>query len=276
MTTVDAFHEHIVFPPDGVRQYFLNAPFDPIEQGKVVGMVEASEAVAPFRYVVTPNADHVVRLNRQPELRPFYDNAWMTLCDSRPIFLFARTRSQVMTHVTGSDLTVRLFKSVIRKGDRIVLIVGDEGIAASVRSAYPDIDFRTHVPPLGLWKNPEAMQQCVNFIERERGRFTFIAVGAPQSEKIAYMAARGGASVGVGFCIGAGLEFLVGTKKRAPLWMQRLSIEWLYRMASDPRRLWRRYVYGALPLLFLFAREATHRRPTRLLPQGSERHDVVT
>ncbi|MDY6962423.1 MAG: WecB/TagA/CpsF family glycosyltransferase, partial [Pseudomonadota bacterium] len=64
---------------------------------------------------------------------------------------------------------------------------------------------------------------------------------------------------GIGLCVGASLEFLVGTKRRAPRWMRSLGLEWLHRMLSDPRRLWRRYCYGVVPLLALFSREIAQR-----------------
>ena len=267
MTTVNKFHILEFSQLKYMRNYFLNVPFDHIDQNNATAHIDAADISARFRYIVTPNADHVVRLNKEPALRPYYEDAWMTLCDSRPISLFARARSRPMTHVTGSDLTVRLFQSVIHPGDCITLIVGSEKVAADVRAAYPDIDFRVHIPPRGLWTNSEAQQQCVDFVLREHGRFVFIAVGSPQSEKIAYMLSKSPAATGVGLCVGASLEFLVGTKQRAPIWMQRMSLEWLHRMASDPARLWRRYVYGAVPLLALFAREAMRRTPSRSLPQ---------
>lgn len=249
-------------PADGLkveRQRFLHVPFDPLEQGAVLQLVGRSHRDLPFRYIVTPNADHVVRLNRQPELMPFYEQAWLTLCDSKPIHLFARTRARNLTHVTGSDLTNRLFDTVIRPGDRIVMIVATQAIATDIQAAYPDLDIRAHVPPAGLLNNRAAIEHCVHFVERERGRFVFIAVGSPQSEKIAWLLARRGIAVGIGLCIGAALEFLVGNKKRAPLWMQQMSLEWLHRMAGDPKRLWRRYVYGAMPLMGLFLQEMSQR-----------------
>lgn len=263
MANVGSFDNKFLASPKALRREFLQVPFDALDQVAVAGFVEASDPGAAFRYIVTPNADHVVRLNRQPELSVFYNSAWITLCDSKPIHLFAKARAQNITHVTGSDLTVRLFQTVVRKGDRIVIIAGNEKVAADMQLAYPALDIRTHVPPTGLWHKPEAMQECVEFVERERGRLTFIAVGSPQSEKIAHMVSKRGKSVGVGLCVGASLEFLLGTKKRAPLWMQQLSLEWLYRMAADPKRLWRRYVYGAAPLLLLFARDMLRRTPSR-------------
>ena len=255
MANVEMFGPASVYRGKTKRQRFLHVPFDPLDQSTVAQLIDRAQSDAPFRYIVTPNADHVVRLNRQPELQPFYDHAWITLCDSKPIHLFARARAQNITHVTGSDLTARLFDTVIRKGDRIVMIVATQKVATDIQVAYPDLDIRAHVPPAGLLNNRAAIEHCVTFVERERGRFVFIAVGSPQSEKIAWLLARRGIAVGVGLCIGAALEFLVGTKKRAPLWMQRMSLEWLHRMAGDPKRLWRRYAYGAMPLMGLFLQE---------------------
>lgn len=267
MATIDVFEDLDLVPSQQIRQYFLNVPFDRIDEASAVTLLDHSDPSAPFRYIVTPNADHVVRLSREPELSLYYDDAWMSLCDSRPVSLFARAVSRPMTHVTGSDLTVRLFRSVLRRGDRIALIVGNDKVANDVRAAYPDIDIRTHVPPTGLWKDIEAQKRCVDFVLRQPSRFVFIAVGSPQSEKIAHMISRNASASGIGLCVGASLEFLVGTKKRAPVWMRRLSLEWLHRMASDPKRLWRRYVYGVMPLLSLFAQEAIRRRPSQASPQ---------
>lgn len=244
------------------RRHFLNTPFDRLQQGEVVRIIEGAGAEGPFRYVVTPNADHVVRLNREPWLRPVYEGAWLTVCDSKPIFLFARALARPLTHVTGADLTVELFRSVIQKGDRIALVVADEKLGCDLKAAFPDIDFRTHVPPMGLLTDPKAQQACIDFAIDAKARMLFLAVGAPQSELIAYRLSKAPAAQGTGLCVGAALEFLVGAKPRATKWLQRLGLEWLHRMASDPRRLWRRYVFGAPPLLVLFAREAIGIRAT--------------
>ena len=242
------------------RQYFLNTPFDSIEHDAVVTLMAQADPGARFRYVVTPNADHVVRLNSDPSLRMFYDAAWLTLCDSRPISLFARSRSRQMTHVTGSDLTVSLFQSVIGPGDRIAVIASGEKVVNDLRAAFPGVDFRVHIPPMGLWSNPDAQRDCIEFAVRERGRFLFITVGAPQSEKIAYLVSQQPSATGIALCVGASLEFLVGTRKRAPSWMRRMSLEWLHRLATEPKRMWRRYVYGVVPLVRLFSIELRSRR----------------
>ena len=70
----------------------------------------------------------------------------------------------------------------------------------------------------------------------------FFAIGAPQSEIVFAEILERGQARGVALCIGASLEFLTGAKTRAPLWMQRAGLEWLFRLGTEPRRLWRRYL----------------------------------
>jgi N-acetylglucosaminyldiphosphoundecaprenol N-acetyl-beta-D-mannosaminyltransferase len=241
------------------RHYFLGAPFDNIAQDAAVDMVRDSEDQWKFRYVVTPNVDHVVRLNGDRLLAPYYDDAWMSLCDSRPISTLSHAVSLDLPVVTGSDLTARLFNTVIKAGDRIALIAANAGIASDMEAAFPGVYFRSFVPPKNVLSDPAGLQACVDFAAAEPARFLFIAIGSPQSEKIAHALAQRPDACGVGLCIGASLEFLLGAKQRAPLWMRQLGLEWAHRLASDPKRLWRRYLFAVVPLLRLFARELVGR-----------------
>jgi N-acetylglucosaminyldiphosphoundecaprenol N-acetyl-beta-D-mannosaminyltransferase len=241
------------------RHYFLGAPFDDIAQDAAVDMVEGSQVQLKFRYVVTPNVDHVVRLSGNRLLAPYYDEAWMSLCDSKPISTLSHAVSLDLPVVTGSDLTARLFKTVIKSGDRIALIAANDEIARDMAAAFPDVLFRSFVPPKNVLGDPAGLQACVDFAAAEPARFLFIAIGSPQSEKIAHALAQRPDACGVGLCIGASLEFLLGAKKRAPVWMRKLGLEWVHRLASDPKRLWRRYLFAVVPLLRLFARELASR-----------------
>jgi len=87
---------------DRTRHYFLGAPFDDIAQDAAVDLVEGSQGQSKFRYVVTPNVDHVVRLNGDRLLAPYYDEAWMSLCDSKPISTLSHAVSLDLPVVTGS------------------------------------------------------------------------------------------------------------------------------------------------------------------------------
>lgn len=233
------------------RRYFLGVPFDAIAFDDVVELIGRTRDGAGFRYIVTPNVDHVVRLSRQPELQVLYEKAWLTLCDSKPVALLARAVPLVLPRVTGADLTKSVFGLVVRDGDRIAIVAPSQPVVDQMRASYPRLHIRAHVPPFGVLDNPVELKRCVDFVAAEPSDFVFLAIGSPQSEKIAYEISRDGRATGICLCIGAALEFMTGMKRRAPRWMSRVGLEWLHRMASDPKRLWRRYVFSVPPLLAL-------------------------
>jgi exopolysaccharide biosynthesis WecB/TagA/CpsF family protein len=245
------------------RQYFLDMPFDKITFDDVVELLGKMRNAKGFRYIVTPNVDHVVRFSTNKDLRPYYENAWLTLCDSKPLALLARIMPLSLPRVTGSDLTASVFNLVIRDGDHIALIAPNATVAERMQAKYPRLHIRFYVPPFGVGKNPTEIARCVEFAVREKAAFTFIAIGSPQSEKIAYAMSEHGRAAGIGLCIGASLEFLTGMKRRAPHWMRKAGIEWMHRLASDPKRLWRRYAFAVIPLLRLTLAEFRERRAAR-------------
>jgi N-acetylglucosaminyldiphosphoundecaprenol N-acetyl-beta-D-mannosaminyltransferase len=260
MAAIDFSSVTSSYPDFGQRRHFLGAPFDCFGQQAVIDLIGKSGAATNFRYLVTPNVDHVVRLKKNREIYKYYQAAWMSLCDSRPIAALAHLRSLRLPLVTGSDLTALVFASVVKNGDLISLIAADDEVVRNMEAAFPTICFRAIIPPQGVLNNPAALDSCIDFVVRQEARFVFIAIGSPQSEKIAYELSKHPDARGVGFCVGASLEFLVGTKRRAPFWMRRISLEWLHRLASDPRRLWRRYVGAVVPLIGLFLQELFARR----------------
>lgn len=247
------------------RQIFMGMPFDQISYADVVEAIRRARDAAGFRYIVTPNVDHVVRLAKQPELRKFYDNAWLTVCDSKPVAVLARAVPLVLPRVTGADLTSSVFSLVIKDGDRISVIAPNQEVVETMRAKYPQLRLRAHVPPFGVSENPLELQRCVDFITSEPNDFVFLAIGSPQSEKIAFAAGQEDRATGTCFCIGAALEFMTGIKVRAPRWMSKSGLEWLHRLASDPRRLWRRYLLSVPPLLQLATNDIVPRWKARLL-----------
>jgi len=242
------------------RTHVLGLPFDRIDFETTVAQIAQSLADAPLRNVVTPNVDHVVKTKRDGNANHVYQDAWLSLCDSRPILAMSRLLGTELFHVTGSDLTARLFREVVQPGDRITLIVASDAIAAGMLRTYPHLAIRAHVPPMGVARDPAAFRECVEFALAERARFIFIGIGAPQSEIIAHALARDPRATGIALCTGASLEFMLGLKRRAPRWMQSLGLEWLHRLLSEPRRLWRRYVLGVVPLVRLFLADMRQRR----------------
>ena len=238
------------------RETFLDVAFDVLPAGQLASLIEAISSDSPYRYLVTPNVDHLVRLHRRgadvPGLADAYRRADLCVCDSKVLARLAKWRGVTLPVITGSDLTASLFEGVIKDGDRIAIVGGDAAMLGDLRARYPAVRFVQHCPPMGLMRDPAARRAAAEFIAREQARFTFICVGSPQQELIASEASEIEGGRGMAFCVGAALEFITGRTKRAPRLARRLGLEWAHRLVTEPRRLWRRYLVEG-PAIFLLA-----------------------
>lgn len=242
------------------RISFLGAPFDLETKEHALGRLAQRRASDAFAYVVTPNVDHIARLARMPHLLAVYEGAWMSWCDSHPVRRLARIAGHDLAHMNGTDVMMRIFAEVLKPGDRLAVVGASEGLVAALIRHFPQFDFVTHVPPLGFAASPATFAMAADFGVASGARFTFIGVGSPQSEQLAAAMAARPCARGTALCIGAALEFISGQKVRAPQWVQNLGCEWVFRLVSEPRRLWRRYLGGVVPLAVLFWREMRSRR----------------
>lgn len=238
-----------------VRLEFLGLRFDALSTDTVAATVSARRPGDRFAYIVTPNVDHINRLYASPErLRALYDDAWLCLCDSRILLMLAKLGGQALALAPGSDLTARMFNDVIKPNDSICIIGGqpDEIEAfAQARSLY---HVAHHQPPMGFVNDPEEIRKCVEFVASHPSRYVFFAVGSPQQEIVAHAVFQSNRAVGVGFCIGASIDFLTGKTARAPVWMQKSGLEWLHRLAQNPKRMFGRYIVQGPKVFGIFLR----------------------
>lgn len=247
----------------GVRTVeFLGIAFTLADADALVRrLTEEADARRPLRYVVTPNIDNVVKAHREAETYgPLYRDAWLAACDSRIVQLLARWSGLDLPVTPGSELTERLFGEVIRPDEPVTIIGGDAGVVDALRARYGLTDLRWHDPPMGLRHKPEAIAQAAAFIAAQGSRFVFLAIGNPQQVMVAHAAHVRGDATGVALCIGASLDFLAGKVARAPRWMQEARLEWLFRLASEPKRLWRRYLVEGPEVFMIWRRWLKHRK----------------
>ena len=230
--------------------------------------IAARPANGPFGYVVTPNADHYARLAREPSLLPIYRGALLRLCDSRVIARTARLFGLPTPRVaTGSDVTEALLTRHLHPGERLTIVGLDPSYLPALVAKCGLTPPAHHNPPMGFEHDPAAFARAVAFVVAHPTRFVFLAVGSPRQERLAAAIAATGQATGTGLCIGAGLEFLAGAKRRAPRWMQRAGLEWLARLVADPMRLSRRYLIDCPWVFRLLWRERAIRRRCRCLPK---------
>lgn len=212
---------------------------------------EAIEAIAGLvarregGMIVTPNVDHLVLLERDARFRAAYTGASLSLADGMPLLWASRLLGQPLrAKVSGADLIVPLMARAARERWRVYLLGGGEGAAAgaaeALTRALPDL-LIVGMDTRRVDLDPPAHDALVEGLVAARPDLVLVALGCPKQEIVMHrIAAAVRPAVSVG--IGAGLDFLAGTVSRAPRWVSEAGFEWLYRLACEPRRLWRRYL----------------------------------
>lgn len=197
--------------------------------------------------LATLNLDHLVKLAADPGFRAAYQAQDLVVADGNPIVWLSRLARQPVDLLPGSDLVIPLTRLSARSGQSVALVGStDESLhraAAALKTAVPGLSVAcTIAPPFGFDPEGPDADAILRAVEASGARLCFIALGAPKQERFA---ARGRTvAPGVGFAsIGAGLDFLSGSQTRAPLWVRRFALEWLWRLLGQPRRMLMRYLH---------------------------------
>lgn len=223
----------------------LGVPFDHVTIAEAVTRIEDMIASRRPHYVVTANVDFLVQAHRDVELRRILLDADLVLCDGTPLVWASRWLGNALPErVAGSDLAPALIRRAAEKGHRIFLLGAAQGVAAEatakLKAQYPSLKIVGHYsPPFSdlLAMNHE---EIVRQIRAAQPDLLLVSFGCPKQEKWIAMHHRAlGVPVAIG--VGATLDFLAGRVKRAPAWMRHTGTEWLYRLALEPRRLYKRY-----------------------------------
>jgi N-acetylglucosaminyldiphosphoundecaprenol N-acetyl-beta-D-mannosaminyltransferase len=212
---------------------------------------------APYRYVVTPNAYDVVMAHDIAGMMAVYRGAWLSLCDSRILRALARLERHALPLAPGSDLVPALLAE-LNAGDpaqpsRRLLVVGPpRAVETALRAAYPNLAFDVMPAPAGLTRDAKARLAVAHACNDRSWDILLLCVGGPAQQLIARQIAELGRTYGIALCVGAAIDFVTGARARAPLWMQRLSMEWAYRLVREPGRLWRRYLVESPKIFRIF------------------------
>ena len=233
-----------------------------LDRRRALAAITGRPADAPFAYVCTPNAVHVVNYERgEPRFRAGIDGAWLRLCDSRVVARLAAALLRVRLPLAlGSDLTLDMVSGAVRPEDTVTIIGGTDAMEQRLRERHGWHKLARHDPPFGFIADPAAVARCVDFVLAHPARYVFLACGAPQSELLGLRIVQRGGAVGTGLCIGASLLFATGLERRAPAMVQRAGLEWLHRLIQEPARMSVRLRKSQLPMLWLALRHRRHRR----------------
>ncbi len=227
-------------------------------------IIEAS--AGKYRYIVTPNVNHVVQLEHSSALRNAYSAASHRICDSRVLLPFARAfKVPLAEAIPGSTLTAELIEHANAEQWDVCIIGCEPASVGRLKERYPGLRVHHYYPPMGFITDPDAVQACVQFINAHPSRLIVYAVGCPTQEILALKVLEGGQATGIGLCVGGSLNFLSGAVPRAPEWVQYLALEWLHRVCTEPRRLGSRYARDAWRFLPILMRHYRNRNTPNCL-----------
>lgn len=238
------------------RIKFLNTEVDNLTMNEAVQKIEQLILSKKPSYVVTPNVDHIVKLEKDKEFQEVYKEADLILTDGMPLIWISKMKkTPIKEKVSGSDLFPEVCKLAANKGYKVFLLGAAEGVAAkaaeNLKEKYKGLNIvGTYSPSYGFEKNEEEIQQIIKMINEVKPEVLAVGLGAPKQEKFLYNY-RNQLNVPVALAIGASIDFEAGNIDRAPEWMQRSGLEWFYRLCKEPKRMFKRYLVDDMKIFRL-------------------------
>jgi len=225
------------------------------------------------RYVVTPNVDFLMRARRDPEFQQVLNNADLCLCDSVPIFLASKLLgSPLEATIAGSDLFPALCDLAASNGYRVFFLGAAPGVAAKaadvLKDRYPGLQVvGVYSPPMGFSGDQRESEEIIGLIRNAAPDILFVGLGSPKQEFLIHRY-KAQLKVPVSIGVGAAFDFTSGALKRAPVSLQRVGLEWLFRLCQEPRRLWKRYLFRDAPFVAIVFLEWIRAGLARFKPGG--------
>jgi N-acetylglucosaminyldiphosphoundecaprenol N-acetyl-beta-D-mannosaminyltransferase len=226
------------------------------EQAVEAGMSLTSTAGASL--IVTPNVDHFLRWRKDEIFTQVYSQASLSVLDGMPLVWLARISGHdEATRVTGVDLFTALIRKSAENGIAVALIGGRPEVLEQARlrlcEQHPNLDlFLTVSPSPEDLTDPEFISKLARDLQAREHKLVGLCLGSPKQELL-FTALEQAGVTGAYIGAGAAVDFLAGNVKRAPSWMQKTGLEWLFRLIQEPGRLWRRYLVddiGIIPIIF--------------------------
>jgi N-acetylglucosaminyldiphosphoundecaprenol N-acetyl-beta-D-mannosaminyltransferase len=245
---------------------FAGLRFTPLGVDEAVAGLAARDPAAPFAAFVTFNAEHAYLRRRDPEFAACGDNAFMGTNDSRVLGRAALLAGLDLEFAPGAYVVKPLVERVIAADEPVTIIGCAPELVDELRGKYGLTAIAHHNPPMGFIRDDAAVAEAVAFVVAHPARFVFVSVGPPQSEKFCQRVIADGRATGLGLCVGSSLSLLTRFSNRAPDFMENAGLVWLYRLAREPRRLFRRYLVNdviglGLGLIDVAAIRLGRRRP---------------
>ena len=238
------------------RMRFMNTYVDNVTEEEAIRHIEECIKDRKIGFVVTPNVDQIVMMEKNLYFREICDNAELSVVDGHPLLWIAKWyKRPIKEKICGSDLMPHLCRIAAEKGYKIFLLGAAEGIAAKAADILKEqnpglITAGTYSPPFGFEKDQAELDKINRILKESEADMLFVGMGAPKQSVFIYEN-MDKYQIPMSFCVGATIDFIAGEQTRAPRWMTDHGLEWLYRLFKEPKRMFKRYIVNDTKIIGL-------------------------
>lgn len=239
------------------RIKFLNTEVDNLTMQEAIKKIDDIIKQGKPSYVVTPNVDHIVKLEEDFEFKKVYEEADLILTDGMPLIWMSRfQKDKIKEKVSGSDLFPKVCELASEKSYKVFLLGAAEGVASkaakNLTNKYNNLNMvGVYSPSFGFEEKEEEIEKIIDLINDSKPHILAVGLGAPKQEKFIHKY-KERLNVPISLAIGASIDFEAGNITRAPKWMQKSGLEWFYRFLNEPKRMFKRYFIDDIKILKIF------------------------
>lgn len=212
--------------------------------------------------LITPNVDHLVKLQKDKDFYEAYQQAEWIICDSKILYFLSKFLKHPLPEAIPGSSFFTAFYEYHRNNPncRIFLLGAAEGVAIKAmerinKKVGRNIIVGAHSPSYGFEKKQEECEELIQIVNESGANVLLVGVGAPKQEKWIIKYRDRMPQVDIFMALGATIDFEAGTLKRAPIFWQKIGMEWLYRCLKEPKRLFKRYFIDDMKFFYYFSKQ---------------------
>lgn len=238
------------------RMKFMNTYIDNVTRKEAIEYIEGIIRSRKTGYVITPNVDQIIIIERDSYFKEICNNAELLLTDGHPLIWISKFYHRpIKEKICGSDFMFELCDISAKKGYSVFLLGAAPGVANKaankLKEKYHGLKVAgTYSPPLGFEKNEKEIMNINQILLNSKADILFVGMGAPKQSIFIYENMNK-YNIPVSFSVGAAIDFAAGNVKRAPKWMRHHGLEWFFRITQDPKRLFKRYIVDDMKIIKL-------------------------
>ncbi len=230
-------------------------------------------------FIVTPNVDHLITLQKDYEFYKAYQSAEWVICDSRILYFLSHlTRHPFHETISGSSFFSSFYNYHRDDPNCKIFLLGSKNDTSTIamrrinEKVGREIVVGALSPSMGFDKKEDECLSIADTINQSGANVVVVGVGAPKQEKYIAKWRDKMPHVKIWMALGATIDFEAGIQRRAPKWIRKIGMEWFYRFIHEPRRLFKRYFVHDLKFFVLFAKQLTgrYRNPWEAAQNGTQ------